>query len=279
MMIAIVNVSLLSGDTSTAEQLGIKAISNTAKLSPKGAVGKRKRDGTPDLKTKRTPTKSTATPKSRPLGTQSRKSAQESPLKRVRVKKEAKTEASHFLSPQNSHKYLKQEPDPYSLAQSTPYIKEEPQHRNHDPGCIILSGLYRITCPAATSHFQSLNSSSMYLTLFRDADRGVWWASFTWSAWDMLIQMNPGPDYDTLGEGTSLGWRMRDLETGELKFGRGCTGEITFYRDQTLLGYLFEVPRVGTVEFWGQRIAGVDGVDGDEYQADWESFVKEAYGR
>lgn len=93
--------------------------------------------------------------------------------------------------------------------------------------------------------------------------------------------MNPGPSYETLDQSCSLGWRLRDLETGELKFGRRCTGEMTFFRDQTIRGMLCEVPRVGTVEFWGPRLVG-EGVgwrDGDEFQEEWEGFINEAYGR
>jgi hypothetical protein len=90
--------------------------------------------------------------------------------------------------------------------------------------------------------------------------------------------MNPGPsDSNILGRPCSLGWRLRDLSTGNLTFGRKCTGNMTFFGDGTLQGYLFEVPGVGTVEFDGRRTEG--GNLEVDLQHEWDAFVAEAYRR
>ncbi len=74
--------------------------------------------------------------------------------------------------------------------------------------------------------------------------------------------MDPGPqdsrpqDSTALGHPCTLGWRLRDLQDGSLKFGRDCTGEITFWRDGGVEGRLFGVPGCGTVEFQGERGEG-----------------------
>jgi hypothetical protein len=88
--------------------------------------------------------------------------------------------------------------------------------------------------------------------------------------------MKPGPSSsDTLGQPCSLGWRLRDRDTGKLTFGRKCTGNMTFDGDGSFQGILYEVPGVGTIEFNGRRMAG--GSLEDNLQHEWDGFVAEAY--
>jgi len=90
--------------------------------------------------------------------------------------------------------------------------------------------------------------------------------------------MNPGPgDSDSLGQPCSLGWRLRDLETGQLTFGRKCTGYMTFSGDGSMEGCLYEVPGVGSLEFEGMRVSG--GSLEDDLKGEWDGFVVEAYRR
>jgi hypothetical protein len=211
--------------------------------------------------------------------------------KKSRVKKEPN------MSPTISSPYLttprvKQEAPSYSLTLqhigTKPVKQERPATVKLErtpttprvPTSIQLSGTYKITCPAATSTFPSLNPSSLRLDLCRDEPREVWWATFTFATWHCVILMDPGPTYETLGERCTLGWRMRDLENGELRFGKRCTGEMTFFRDQTIRSYLFNVPGAGTIEFWGPRMKS-KGVlrSTDGLKAEWDDFVNEAYGR
>lgn len=207
------------------------------------------------------PTRNSSSPTKKPRikqGYVRRESTQPGP----RMKQEYSTEDMKS-PPHSSHPYMKQE----SIAhRATP-----------EPEPILLSGTYSISCPVATDMFPDIDPHNLTLTLLRDDDRNVWWATFCWGAWDGIMQMSPGLSYHTLGQACSLGWRLRDLDTGELKFGRKCTGEMTVYNDQTLSGCLFQVPHVGTVEFWGDRMTSGSMEDG--LQDEWDRFVYEAYGR
>ena len=115
----------------------------------------------------------------------------------------------------------------------------------------------------------------MDLMLAQNATRNTWWATFRWGAWDGIMQMRPGPT--GIDHSCSLGWRLRDIETGQLKFGKNCTGDIMFFGDQTFTGSLYGVPGVGTVDFEGTRLPGPSGQD--DLQHEWDAFVSEAYGR
>lgn len=235
------------------EQLGIeKGISAPKPASKTNAAGKRKRE---DITTDNNSTPSRTT--------------QLKPPKKPRVKQEPKS----TLFPR-SRQHIKQEPVDATYSQDA----------SADPDYIIFSGTYRITCPTAIDLFPYLSPHNLRLILCKDEHRDVWWASFTWGAWAGIIHMNPGPSFDTLGQPSTLGWRLRDEDTGELRFGKNCTGDMTFYNDQTIRGYLYNVPSVGTLEFWGPRLEERGRGDrswksGDEFQEKWDAFVREAYGR
>ncbi len=90
--------------------------------------------------------------------------------------------------------------------------------------------------------------------------------------------MDPGPsDPDSLGRPCSLGWRLRDLETGQLTFGRKCTGTMTFSGYGIVEGCLYEVPGVGSLVFEGMRVEG-ESLE-DDLKGEWDAFVAEAYRR
>jgi hypothetical protein len=174
-----------------------------------------------------------------------------------------------------THSRFKQEQsyaDPYA----SPYIKSDPHSNFHQPEpSMLLSGNYAIDCQVASDVF---NEYDLDLTLSLDSSRGIWWATFRWGGWDGIIQMNPGlSNSNTLGQPCSLGWRLRDLETRKLTFGRKCTGSMTFFGDGTFHGCLFEVPGMSTVEFDGRRVKG--GSPEDDLQHEWDTFVAEAYRR
>jgi hypothetical protein len=174
-----------------------------------------------------------------------------------------------------SHSRFKQEQsydDPYASS----YIKSDPYTSSYQPQpALLISGNYAIDCQTASDLF---NDYDLDPTLSLDSSRGVWWATFRWGAWDGIIQMNPGPSTsDTLSQPCSLGWRLRDLDTGKLTFGRKCTGSMTFDGDSTFQGFLYEVPGVGKVEYSGRRMAG--GSLEDNLQHEWDGFVAEAYRR
>ncbi|KAH6866610.1 hypothetical protein BKA58DRAFT_364135 [Alternaria rosae] len=177
-----------------------------------------------------------------------------------------------------SRSRIKQEHYQYSPKPiySSPYLKPDPYPNYCQPSpSLSLSGTYSISCETASSTF---NDYDLNLTLARDPSRGMWWATFRWGAWDGIIQVNPGPgDSDSLGQPCSLNWRLRDLETGRLTFGRKCTGYMTFSGDESVEGCLYEVPGVGSLVFEGMRVSG--GSLEDDLKGEWDGFVAEAYRR
>jgi hypothetical protein len=244
----VVNVSL-SG-LSMVEQLGMQHTQGAAPKKP--SPTKRKRaDSDP-------PAKATKATKAKPVSTPAKKAKQE-PKPATKVKKESTpaTKLKKELVSKPTTSCIKQEHSP-------PFPQRE----------IRLSGIYEVDCPTASDIF---NSFDLDLTLAVDTPRSTWWATFRWGAWVGIIKMNPGPTYDALNKPCSLGWRLRDLETGQLRFGKKCMGTMTFFEDQTFTGELYDVPDAGTVEFEGRRLAGPR-VE-DDLQDEWDGFVSEAYGR
>ncbi|KAJ4363336.1 hypothetical protein N0V95_001109 [Ascochyta clinopodiicola] len=141
---------------------------------------------------------------------------------------------------------------------------------------IYLSGTYRIITPDIEEPLPQ--DPGLRLTLFTDEATGIWWASFHWPPFNGLMKIDPGPTYNTVTSTHSLGWRIRNEETGGLSFGKGRTGEIKFDGlERTLEGALYGVPGVEIVEFEGRRMAGPRRVGG--LKGEWDWFVEEAYGR
>lgn len=90
---------------------------------------------------------------------------------------------------------------------------------------VYLSGTYNINSDTIEETFLLPAASlPLRLTLFTEESTGIWWADFQWACFDGVIKINPGPTYDTIDRPHSLGWRIRNTETGSLTFGRDCTG-------------------------------------------------------
>ncbi|KAF2738626.1 hypothetical protein EJ04DRAFT_573770 [Polyplosphaeria fusca] len=171
----------------------------------------------------------------------------ETPTKsRVKVESDFPESFDTSLSATPASRKIKQEsgvpPASFrSRLSSTPgfgKVKKEPKEDTPSPYVSLdtFSGVYKIDCPAIAEQFYEDGTTSLRLSLLQDFHRGVWWVELSWTSWRTLFLMNPGPVM--LNKSCSLGWRMRE-DSGELKFGRRCTGNITFNSDGTLQGALF----------------------------------------
>ena len=149
------------------------------------------------------------------------------------------------------------------------YIKQE---REATP-IILLSGTYTID--------NSNIDAFPVLNVYKDERRGVWWASTTletdYEHLDFVIKMDPGPSGDALGRAVTLGWRMRNMDSEEVKFGSGCTGEATFFEDNDVAIVLRNVPGLGDVKLSGSRRGGPS--QPGDLQEEWDEFRRDAYGR
>jgi hypothetical protein len=204
------------------------------------------------------------------------------PTKRIK-KEPSPTQAKqnyHHTSPSSgpSRSRMKKEygslSPQYSADTLAPRVKIDPYISSESNQSILLSGMYAIQCPVASDIFGDYD---LDFTLSLDPTRGIWWATFRWGAWDGIIRMNSGPSFKVRGESCPLDWRLRDLETGELRFGKKCTGHMTFFENQTFQGSLYNIPYAGTVAFEGRRLPGCNLKD--DLQDEWDAFVSEAYGR
>lgn len=226
-------------------------------------------------------------PAKRKHGNGDGRDSNDTPKKAARLSKEpaAKKEpATKKASAIKKETAVKKEPTP----RKEPAVKKEPkvkketaarskvkkeEHNDPNDRTILMSGMYDITSATVS---ETWNEYDLELGLFSDHNRGVWWATFNWGAWDGIMRIQPSSEFNLFGS-CELSWRMRDLESGQLTFGRKCTGDIEFFADQTLRGYLFDVPGAGAVDFEGTRVPG-PAVQND-LQDEWDDFVKQAYGR
>jgi hypothetical protein len=251
-----VNLSLASG---------LSILGGPITQQPSKPTPKRKRAGS-DAPTPASTTKKAAKVKNEPTST--KRVTKELAAKRAAPR--VKHEHPQSSPPNLSGSYLKHEYG--SQPMSSPRIKTDPYaNREYSPDGIVLSGLYDIDCPTATDMF---NDYDLTLTLAKDSARGCWWATFRWGAWDGIIQINTDL---VLDRSVPFAWRLRDLETGKLTFGKRCTGQITCFSDKTMWGELQDIPEVGTVAFEGRRVAG-QALE-DDFQHEWDGFVAQAYGR
>ncbi|KAI8940855.1 hypothetical protein NX059_002116 [Plenodomus lindquistii] len=216
----------------------------------------------------------------------------DTPKKAARVKKDPVSKKEPPVkktpAPKKESSTTKKEPtikkDPIvkkpPAVKKEPTIKKAPTPKNpikseNTNDHLLLTGNYSISCPIAES---LLMAENLDLSLALDTFRHIWWATFRWGTWDAIVQMNPGPTSTSMfGQSHTLGWRLRDLHTGALEFGRRCTGDIVFLRDGSFRARLIGWPEVGVVEFEGRREEGP--VLEDDLRGEWEEFVKEAYGR
>jgi hypothetical protein len=172
---------------------------------------------------------------------------------------------------------------------SKPRVKKEPQSSMFrglaavaaaEPGQddIIISGTYDIDIDWLLHPiFDVYIDGPFALNVFTDEMTGIWWAEFHWAMLKGIIKMDPGPSYETVEQFHTLGWRIRDEETGKITFGRNCTGKIRFgVHTESLEGYLYDVPGAGRIDFQGLRRPGPR--RGGNLSREWERFVEEAYG-
>lgn len=248
------------------EQLGVAPVSNTA--FGQQTPTKRKRDNDKPSQAKARSKTTTSSQRTLPSYDSSPTLASYSPAKKPRLKKERE---SKTLSP--SRPRIKSESSSYRLSSS--YIKQEHASPRSSSGYIkqesaplLLSGSYTLTC----IHTGSPAEMNLYL----DENCDIWWATLYYDQFEFLIRMAPGPSVTPLGEACNFGWRMRDIDSGELMFERSCQGAMRFYDDQSVSDWL-EGPRLDTVVFEGDRNAGPREVG--DFQAMRDEFVNEAYGR
>ena len=253
----LVNLSLSSGFGVSADSFGKKP-----------SAAKRKRGSGDDGDSNDTPKKAARVTK-KASTTVKPAAIRETPVKKAPA---TKKEPAVEKAPMPKKPSVKKEPKIKKEPATKSKVKKEEYDDSND-NIITMSGIYDITSHTASTTWYDY---SLDLSLSNDPNHGVWWATFRWGAWDTIMRIQPNINLNLYGP-CELSWRMRDLETGQLTFGRKCTGDIEFFPDQTLRGCLYDIPGTGAVEFEGARAPGPPVQD--DLQHEWDDFVRQAYGR
>ncbi|KAK7545453.1 hypothetical protein IWX49DRAFT_588635 [Phyllosticta citricarpa] len=174
---------------------------------------------------------------------------------------------------------IKQENDFFnSSGPATPFDHGISQFFNHDPRLDNITGFYDVQC-TVEEDFPALCENGCRMMLCRERDSGRIWGSFSFGFFFGIIQSNPGPTSFSRHP-LSLGWRAKNLETGQLQFGRGCTGDIVFEDAKNISGRILGLYE-NVVEFYGRRRDGPAncGYVPSEFESEWASYPATAYGR
>lgn len=198
-----------------------------------------------------------------------------------KIKLESTAPSSAYW-PSPSRPSIKREPSTPIMRQNTSplpsRIKPEPTWPDEEEfqmqPSVRLSGTYSLQSDDITYLFNNYDLD-LTLSLYRSPNSSTWWATFRWGPWDGIMKL----ESTQIGEPTSFSWRLRDLETGEIKFRKECTGQITFGMDGDMQGEMWNVDGVerGMVGFGGWLIDG-GGLEGD-LQGEWDRLPRMAYGR
>ncbi|KAK8175679.1 hypothetical protein IWX90DRAFT_118580 [Phyllosticta citrichinensis] len=165
-----------------------------------------------------------------------------------------------------------------SSGAATPFDHGISQFYNHDPNLDYITGFYDIQC-TVEEDFPAFCENGSRMMLCRERDSGRVWGSYSFGPWFGIIKSDPGPTHFSLAP-VSLGWRAKDVETGQLQFGRGCTGNMTFENPEKISGWIFGLYEKD-VEFYGRRRNGPAncGFVPSEFETEWASYPAIAYGR
>ncbi|KAK7542621.1 uncharacterized protein J3D65DRAFT_222753 [Phyllosticta citribraziliensis] len=165
-----------------------------------------------------------------------------------------------------------------SSGPATPFDHGISQFYNHDPNLDYITGFYDIHC-SIEEDFPAFCENGCRMMLCRERDSGRVWGSYSFGPWFGIIKSDPGPTHFSLAP-VSLGWRAKDVETGQLQFGRGCTGNMTFESPEKISGWIFGLYEKD-VEFYGRRRNGPAncGFVPSEFETEWASYPAIAYGR
>ncbi|RVX75630.1 hypothetical protein B0A52_00983 [Exophiala mesophila] len=187
---------------------------------------------------------------------------------------------SHDYHDHNSSYYSdndSDEPPPYDsidfTSRQSSVASDEASNRyeddGDDPDSVQISGSYEISVQYIRTHCD--------LSLRIDHGSGRLWGRFGIGSKDGILRID---DLSGLAEGevVSFGWRAADDQTGDLRFGRGCFGEVRFYGRGRVEGRFIGLLDGDDAVFEGSMV-DERGPDAGELSWQWNQFPERAYGR
>jgi len=141
----------------------------------------------------------------------------------------------------------------------------------------IITGVYNVTSPQLSEQYAN-EANNLRVFLCVDNVSNKIWGGFELVPKSGVLCIDiEHADIDAL---MSFGWRARDSHRGGLSFGRGCFGDIQFFKNRRFTATVYNMfPE--PVELRGERRPGPlwCGKSAWQFEREWEGFVKEAYGR
>lgn len=138
---------------------------------------------------------------------------------------------------------------------------------DRDP--VQISGSYEISVPGIRTLCD--------LSLRIDHDSGKLWGRFGIGSKDGILRIDDISGAVD-GETVSFGWRAEDDHTRDLRFGRGCFGEVSFDGRGHVQGR-FVALLDGDDVFFDGSLVDDRGPDAAELSWQWDQFPERAYGR
>ncbi|CAF9918764.1 hypothetical protein IMSHALPRED_004407 [Imshaugia aleurites] len=167
---------------------------------------------------------------------------------------------------------VKKEPS----AKSPPKIKPEPDtdtsHTPNLPAVGFINGIYDLSCPTVAREW---GSTDLTLTLALEG-------TTVWGAYDLGmfsgILFLPNRPWHASNEALPFTWRGRENGEGEMSFGHGCQGEISFLGKGRVEGW---ISVYGRCAFTGVRRAGAGTVatarPARSMKGEWEGYNERTY--
>ncbi|KAL8684614.1 MAG: hypothetical protein Q9224_006235 [Gallowayella concinna] len=133
-------------------------------------------------------------------------------------------------------------------------VKQEPKVKKESttssqPKLGLINGYYDISCPDLEGQFQYFDDP---LSLILCLDSPGVWGAYDFGMFSGILHLENRP-WEPSDEPIPCTWRGRENSEGQMRFGPGCRGEITFLGDGRIEGWLNVY---GQSRFQGQRSPG-----------------------
>lgn len=153
-------------------------------------------------------------------------------------------------------------------------IKHEPDvgssRTPNSPSLGLINGIYDLSCPTVEREWSCTD-----LNLTISLEGTTVWGAYDLGAFSGIIFLPQRP-WQASKEALSFTWRGRETGEGEMSFGHGCEGEISFLGDGKIEGW---IQVYGRCSFKGVRRpeAGTVVRTARSMKAEWEGYNEEAY--
>lgn len=191
--------------------------------------------------------------------------------KETPVKKEPGTQKE--TKPTKKEAKVKNEP---SAAKPSSKIKREPTTDNPPPPLGLINGIYSLSCPTVSQEWPSFHPDDDDLTLTLSLSGTTVWGAYDLGMFSGIIFLPNRPYQASPTTPLPFTYRGRENSEGQMSFGHGCDGEMTFLGNGRIEGW---IGVYGKCRFEGVRRAeaGTAVRSAGSMRGEWEGYNQEAY--